>query len=491
MESANEAGLDAPPPQTSGVVSGYEGSAAFGPATREQYDMNQWALIRQDTSQDSNASSVPPSARKRDPKAPVLLLNDSSSVEQRLGSLLTILHEISLARNTLLQLGAQEAGYGHNGEWWTGKPIVPPHLADANSLEEAVVLEDEVHRLLGFLESTDRSFGSTRVLSDLLSNSWDQEEAFFNVLLEKHDMEGLGPFLFEARSFQIGPPDTEHRKEECEMAKMCYFKFTLTEDSHRNTTSLYDVLDYEIWKQTLEDYLYSDLEQQAMSLFTDMGDILIMTVVDPFRSTKFEIPHSWYPERYLWSRKKEAIGIQWLRRRMRAGMKEVEERLAPPGKESLPDRLKRTEAEVSRCDLLLGYLNVRPRFRALEQSGFDGKTYPNGAVDAPWNPTDEEQASLDDILGAQKDAILQCEKLRAEIQGKALYGLPDDGPCVNGQQSCRPRWSGTRRPSGSSDASLPIPRGRGPASLAVRSIYSGASLRRRTSSMSAGGPRHP
>ena len=418
MESANEAGLDAPPPQTSGVV-GYEGSPAFGPATKEQYDMNQWALVRQDASLDAGSSSVPPSARKRDPKAPVLLLNDSSSMEQRLGSLLTILHEISLARNTLLQLGAQESGYGHNGEWWAGKPIVPPHISDANSLDEVVVFEEEVHRLLGFLESTDRSFGSTRVLSELLSNSWDQEESFFTMLVEKHGIEKLTPFLHEARGFQIGPPDTEHQEEDCEKTKMAYFKFTLTEDSHRNTTSLYDVLDYEIWKQTLEDYLYSDLEQQSMSLFSDMGDILIMTVVDPFRNTKFEIPQSWYPERYLWSRRKEAIGIQWLRRRMRTGMKEVEEMLTPPGGESLRDRLKRTEAEVRRCDLLLGYLNARPSFRALEQSGFDGKTYPNGAADAPWNPTDEEQASLDDILQEQQDAINMCGKLKAEIQGKA------------------------------------------------------------------------
>ncbi|MBE3044568.1 hypothetical protein IMZ48_18770, partial [Candidatus Bathyarchaeota archaeon] len=258
MESANEAGLDAPPPQTSGVVSGYGGSPAFGPATREQYDTDQWALVRQGTSQDQGASSVAPSARKRDPKAPVLLLNDSSSMEQRLGSILTILHEISLARNTLLQLGPQEAGYGHNGEWWTGKPIVPPHMTHANSLDEVVVCEEEVHRLLGFVESTDRSFGSSRVLSELLPNSWDQEETFFQLLCDRFGPEGMGPFMHEVRSFQIGPPDTEHGVENCtNISKMCYFKFNLAEDTYRNTTSLYDVLDYEIWKSSLEDCLHA------------------------------------------------------------------------------------------------------------------------------------------------------------------------------------------------------------------------------------------
>lgn len=420
MESANEAGLDAPPPQTSGVVSGHEQSAAFGPATREQYDTNQWALVRQDATLEESTSNVQPSARKRDPETPVLLLNDSTSMDQRLGSLLTILHEIPLGRNTLLQLGAQDSSYGHHGEWWTGKPIVPAHTTDWNSLDQVVVIEEEVHRLLGFLESTDRGFGSTKVLSELLSNSWDQEEAFFTLLLDRHGSGDLGPFMHEARSFRVGPPDTEHLYEDTEMAEMCYFKFTLSEDTHRNMTSLYDILDYEIWKQTLEDYLYTSLEQQNMSLFSDMGDILVMTVVDPFRSTKFELPHTWYPERYLWSRKKEAIGIQWLRRRIRTGMKEIEDKLSPPGKESLSDRLKRTEAEVNRCDLLLRYLDARPRFRTLEQSGFNGRMFPNGASDAPWDPTDEERESLGGIIAAQKEAKFQCERLTTKIQGKTF-----------------------------------------------------------------------
>lgn len=418
MESANEAGLDAPPPQTSGVVSGPDQPAGFGPATREQYDMNQWALVRQDSTLEESNSNIAPSARKRDPDAPVLLLNDSTSTDHRLGSLLTILHEIPLGRNTLLQLAVQDPSYGHDGEWWTGRPIVPANDTDADSLDQVVVIEEEIHRLLGFLESTDRSFGSTRVLSELLSKSWDQDEAFFTVLLDRHGSDGLGPFMHEARSFQIGPPDTEHFDADCEKAAMCYFKFTLSEDSHRNMASLYDILDYEIWKQTLEENLYTTLEQQNMSLFNNMGDILVMAVVDPFRSTKFELPHTWYPERYLWSRKKEAMGIQWLRRRVRTGMKDIEEKLAPPDKESLADRLKRTEAEVDRYDLLLAYLDARPRFRTLEQSGFNGRTYPNGASDAPWNPTDEERESLDDIFAAQKEAKFQCEKLRTKIQGK-------------------------------------------------------------------------
>lgn len=420
MESANEAGLDAPPPQTSGVVSGYEASPAFGPATREQYDENQWALVRQDTVQDTSSTGVPASARRRDPKTPVLLLNDGAYTDVRLGSLLTIFGEIPAARNTLLQLGPQENTYGHDGEWWTGKAITPPHITDANSLSEVVVFEEEIHRLLGFVESTDRSFGSTRVLSELLSDHWDQEEGLFFRLLEKFGPPALVPFVHEARTFQIGAPDSDHSPEDCDVTKLCYFKFTLSQDSHRYTESLYDVLDYEIWKQTLEDP-YTSLEQQSMTLFSDMGDVLVMTVVDPFKSTKLEIPQFWYPERYLWSRKKEAIGIQWLRRRIRTGMKEVEEKLTPTGTDSLEETLKRTEAEVRRCELLIGYLNARPRFRALEQSGFNGKIYPNGASDAPWDPTDEEQASLDAIVGAQKEAQLQCEKLKAQIQGKSLF----------------------------------------------------------------------
>ena len=423
MESANEAGLDAPPPQTSGVVSD-PNQQAFGPATREQYDMSQWAMVRKDTSDDTSPSNIAPSARKRDPGTPVLLFNDSSSIDQRLGSILTVLHEIPLARNALLRLGASESSYGHNNEWWAGKPILPPHVSEVGSLDEVVALEEEIHRLLGFLESTERRFGSTRVLSDLLSNTWDMEETFFTILMEKHGPEAMGPLVHEVRTFQIGAPDAEHRVEDCDVGKICYFKFNLSEDTHKNLKSLYDVLDYEIWKQALEDYFYTSMEHQTMSLFSDMGDVLVMTVADQFRSTAFEIPEVWYPERYLWSRKKEAIGIQWLRRRMRAAMKGIQEKLTPYGEPSLADRLKMLEAEVARCDLLLGYLKARPRFRALEESGFNGKVYPNGASDAPCNPTDEEKASLEDIFGAQEDAKLQRDKLKAEIQGKSQMMRP-------------------------------------------------------------------
>ncbi|SPN97635.1 uncharacterized protein DNG_01147 [Cephalotrichum gorgonifer] len=418
MESANEAGLDAPPPQTSGVISDYQNTPAFGPATREQYDTDQWAMVRQDTPQGTGSNNVRPSARKRDPKTPVLLLNDSFSMEQRLGSILTILNEIPLARNTLLRLGESAPSYGHDGEWWTGKRIMPQHVIDEGSIvDEGVVLEEEIHRLLGFLESTERSFGSTRVLSDIFSNSWDQEESFFSTLLEKYGQEVMGPMTHVARSFEIGYPDTEHQAEDCEAGNVCYFKFNLTEDSHGNKKSLYDVLDYEIWKQALEDYLYSSLETQSMSLFTSMGDVFIMNVVDSSRSTcKFEIPQTWYPERYLWSRKNEAIGIQWLRRRVRAATNRIQEKLAPSGEASLADRLKMLEMEIRRCDILLDYLNARPRFRTLEQSGFDGKMYPKGVSDVPWNPTEEDQASVDDITRTREDAKQQCESLRAEIQ---------------------------------------------------------------------------
>ncbi|CAI4213797.1 unnamed protein product [Parascedosporium putredinis] len=75
MESATEAGLDAPP-QVSGVMGDYE-RPLFGPATRNQYEEDQWALVRQENAaRTAPAVGVYPSRRRRDANAPAFLLND-------------------------------------------------------------------------------------------------------------------------------------------------------------------------------------------------------------------------------------------------------------------------------------------------------------------------------------------------------------------------------------------------------------------------------
>ncbi|PKS07976.1 hypothetical protein jhhlp_006588 [Lomentospora prolificans] len=423
MESATEAGLDAPP-QVSGVMGDYE-RPLFGPATRNQYDEDQWALVRQENaSRNTPSLNVYPSSRKRDANTPVLLLNDSNNMDHRIGSILTILNEVPLARNTLLQIGSPATSYGHNSEWWTGKPILPPHVlaalqesgGNADAPEHAVALDHELHRLFGFLDSSERSYGSTRVLAEMFQGTWDYEESLFRALFDRYGLDNLEPFVHEACIFDIGPALSVAKEEDCEHNTVGFLKFGLTEETHKHVKSLYDVWDYELWRPALVDYLYTPLEKIHMSLFSTARDIIIVTVTDPFQSSKFSIPEVFYPERYIWQRRKEAIGLQYMRRRIRQKREKIERRGCPPGQPSLEEQMKRWEAEAKRTEILMDYLEISARFRVFKESGFDHKLYPRGAEDAPCTFSEEQEGERQRLLKVRKRAERETERLKKELE---------------------------------------------------------------------------
>jgi len=426
MESATEAGLKAPP-QVSGVMGDLP---MFGPANREEYDESQWAIVRPDNVSGSTPTptSVYASARKRDSNTPALLLNDATTADHRIGSILTILHEIPLARNTLLEVGPPATSYGHNSEWWAGKPILPPHILarmqtsgddGMPDLPEVVAFNHEVHRLMSFLDSSERSFGSTSVLSELVVNSWDYDEALFANLVENYGPDCIKPITHDACNFEIGPAGRLPTEDDRQVNPVNYLRLGLTEDTYTRVKTIYDVWDYELWRPALVDELDTPLEKISMTLFAEMREVLVVSVTDPFRSSKFEIPETFSPQRYLWARRKEAIGIQWMRRRAKAKRDEVEKRESPPDQPSIQDRLKSLAAEAKRAEILMKYSETSARFRAFEQSGYDRKTYPNGAADAPCDFTAEEEERYKGLREIGEEMNRQMEQLQKEIEGES------------------------------------------------------------------------
>jgi len=131
--SRQESGL---PRQETGVteVTGYATSTFFGPATREQYETGKWDLVPASAhssswEKEATKSSVKemlvdpePIERKRDADVPAFLR--ASPADHRLGTLLTVYHEIPLIREIFLNRLDATNNYGSNSEWWTGKPRV-------------------------------------------------------------------------------------------------------------------------------------------------------------------------------------------------------------------------------------------------------------------------------------------------------------------------------------------------------------------------------
>ncbi|KAK3501312.1 hypothetical protein B0T13DRAFT_195545 [Neurospora crassa] len=179
-----------PPPQESGVTSN---GAYFGPANRTDYDPNQWAMVPLRLRQ----TDPRPVSRTRAPGSPAFLRNrsENSTNRHRIGGILTILHSIPAARNALLQIGAApEYGYGSNSEWWKGHKILPPELQarseqiDSGRDQLVPPWSDELHRLIAFLDSTERAYGTADILANCkapgVEERWDSEKEFFDSHLE-------------------------------------------------------------------------------------------------------------------------------------------------------------------------------------------------------------------------------------------------------------------------------------------------------------------
>lgn len=179
----------APPlPQQSGVT---DANKHFGPANRTEYNPAEWAMVPSIQLDEDPA----PLDRKRSHDMPAFLRNrDPTWKPSRLGGIIMVFHAIPMARKALLRTGGEpEYGYGNNPNWWKGDVILPPYLQSTKDAQQDGVwasdffppLSDELHRLIAFLDSTDRSYGTADVIGDIRSpaqGSGDRERSFFEQL---------------------------------------------------------------------------------------------------------------------------------------------------------------------------------------------------------------------------------------------------------------------------------------------------------------------
>ncbi|EMR63837.1 putative ubiquitin interaction domain-containing protein [Eutypa lata UCREL1] len=166
-ESAAESGI---PAQQSGVIDTGSAPKHFGPANRSEYDSAQWAMVPTKAATEVTDTDPKPSMRKRQPGTPAFI---RQTKDGRLGSLLSIYHKIPLVRNILLSFPDSARTYGHNSEWWKGQPILKPEVLAAMARGEQVSGDDghpafseELHRLMAFLDNTDRSYATVDALTE-------------------------------------------------------------------------------------------------------------------------------------------------------------------------------------------------------------------------------------------------------------------------------------------------------------------------------------
>lgn len=305
-----------PQPQESGVADADTGLPHFGPANRTEYNANEWAMV----TLNHEKPEPEPSRRKREAGVPAFLRcrTENAWEKHRVGAILTILHSIPAARNALLRYGhAPPQSYGHDPEWWKGKAIVPPAVQavhDAGELtwgsESKPIWSEELHRLIAFLDLTERSYGTADVLADTapegLLSSTDAERDFFDFL--RADLEVIDqvrPLITTchlasvqddeapyAQSDRFGMLDFAYSKEQLMMAESIY--------------SLWDRtfhMDYRNWN--------GDESGAVLPFITEQAEILTMRISgDDGLQKPIDFPKVFYLDRYIASNRAEISKMQ-------------------------------------------------------------------------------------------------------------------------------------------------------------------------------------
>ncbi|KAK5121913.1 hypothetical protein LTR85_004485 [Meristemomyces frigidus] len=162
--------------QEGGVISGNGtetatgGAKNFGPATREHYEHNQWAMVPRAVSSGEIIPDADIEQRKNVPGEPRVIKHLPDG--DYLANFLTICHAIAGAREAMLMRNFVRASYGQDAEWWRGHSISMPRIVhtesgspvepDADKYDELVA---EVQRLMAFLDASERSYANPGALT--------------------------------------------------------------------------------------------------------------------------------------------------------------------------------------------------------------------------------------------------------------------------------------------------------------------------------------
>lgn len=370
------------PAQESGVANP-TGAAQFGPANRTDYEPGEWAMVPTAVQQTPVQTAPSPIARTKKPDAPAFLIQGPSHSTHRLGGLLTILHEIPLARNGILETGDAVNSYGYSSEWWRGQEIRPPHVLAKiqsgevpwNTSEGMPVFAEELHRLMAFLDQTNRCYGAVSSLTNTLpypGNGVEKQLYECMNFPERTTSSGMGHSV--NIGFVIRDDDGE------EINDFGLLEIEVSRNNYQGVNTLYEAIDLIMWSDTF-DYR-AMLPDNRMAMLARMGEVFAIKFGGDGPGRALEVPMELYPERWLVSRKGEA-------RRIQKGLVEVivdMQRLATEagelswqawGSPSSAERTVLIDKLTEQWGAYHEHLQTSGQYLAMAETGFDTTQYPD------------------------------------------------------------------------------------------------------------------
>jgi hypothetical protein len=302
--------------------------AHFGKATREHYEEADWGMTLFNETSQEVVLSPDPEDRKRVEGEPAFIRPTNDNLY--LGGFLTILHEIPLAREALLLRNKLLSDYGQEPQWWSGQPINLPKIVTVHDQQDGDNDWDDViyesQRLMAFLDSTKRSFGSSDALAnlrDITSFSSDSEEVVTRFLETWHAAairaapDSPLTTAFMSHAYKRSPFDEGDET----ISKELFVFEPVVEQEHGQT--LYDLLDTAIWS----DRPGEELDDVWLE---HVGEVITMKL-DSYnnrKSVNVKAPAIFYPDRYMSSCRELARELRTKRLRVQEEIQELEALMA-------------------------------------------------------------------------------------------------------------------------------------------------------------------
>lgn len=364
----------------------------LGAAVRDHYDEEDWGMTLFNESSKEIIISPDPEDRKRVDDEPAFLR--PSPDHQYLGGLLTILHSIPLAREVLLFRNRLLSNYGRDPQWWNGQPISLPKVVAMQDVQEGDTDWDDIlhetQRLMAFLDSTNRSFGSSDALASLKSMSTFYPEGSVSKFLEtwqesavRADPGNQLTSIFSSNAYKrpLSVHDTPIHKE--------FFSLDPFVEPENGQT-LYDVLDSTMWADRPGD----ELDDVWLE---NVADVLTIRLEgSESRSADVKIPAVFYPDRYLASCREHARDFR-------------------------SERLRIYE-EIFKTDRLMNRFSVS---RSLVRQGLGSKETLEKAATAASNAVSKSLSNgLRDVSRTPEGAITGAQRLAEEL--KAISNKIED-----------------------------------------------------------------